>query len=119
MDVNPTLSAISVAPASTLVAEQSPATPETDELRRRILELIFESSQLVPPPAFWVRFGSSSFVRFFSCKPEDLLSQLVQDFTADQLLAARVAVRSQSGELEVSKVLTTDNAFLIRGDATG
>jgi hypothetical protein len=30
-----------------------------------------------------------------------------------------VAVRTQSGELEVSKVLATDEAFLIRGDATG
>jgi hypothetical protein len=30
-----------------------------------------------------------------------------------------VALRTRSGELELSKVLATDNAFLIRGDATG
>ena len=119
MDVNPTPSAISVAPAATLAAEQSPATPETDELRRRILERIIESSQPVPPPALWGRFGSSKSVRRLSCEPRELLSQLSQHFTADQLLAARVAVRTQSGELEVSKVLATDEAFLIRGDATG
>ncbi len=119
MDVNSTLSAISVAPAATLAADQSAATPENDERRRSILERIIESSQLVPAPALWGRFGSSRFVRRISCEPRELLSRLSQHFTADQLLAARVAVRTQSGELEVSKLLATDEAFLIRGDATG
>src|SRR5687768_13439349 len=106
MDVNPTLSAIAVAPAATPAAQQSPATSSSDELRQRILEHIIELSQPVPPPALWARFGSSRFVRRFSCNPRELLS-LSQHFTVDQLLAARVAVQTPSGELAISKPLAT------------
>jgi hypothetical protein len=119
MDVNPTSAPITVAPAATLAVEQSAATPASDESRQRILERILELSQPVPPPELWRRFGSSRFVRRLSGEPRDLLSQLIPYFTADQLLAARVAVPTQSGDLEVSKLIATDEAFLIRGNATG
>ena len=85
MDVNSTQSAISVA-AATLALEQSPARPESDELRRRILKQILELSQPVPPPALWVRFDSSSFVQRFSSEPGELLSRLGQHFTSDEML---------------------------------
>ncbi len=117
VDVEPELTP--VAPAATLAAEQSPAAPEIDELRRRILARTIESSQSVPPPPLWARFGNSRSTRRLSCEPAELLSRLGQHFAADQLLAARVAVRAQSGEFELSNVLTTDEAFVIRRDATG
>jgi hypothetical protein len=119
MDVNPISAPITVAPAATLAVEQSAAPPASDESRQRILERLLELSQPVPPPALWHRFGSSRFVRRLAGEPRDLLSQLVQDFTADQLLAAGVAVQTQSGDLEVSTLIATDEAFLIRGNATG
>jgi hypothetical protein len=81
MDVDPKFSAISHVPAATLAAEQSSATAETDELRLRILERILESSQPIPPPPGWGRFGSSRFVQRFSCESGELLSRLGQHFT--------------------------------------
>src|SRR5688572_20036822 len=100
-------SAISVAPAAALAAEQSAATPESDENRRPILKRIIQCTQAVTPPALWGRFGSSWFVRRFSCEPKELLARLSEHFTADQLLAARVAVQTQSAELEISKPIAT------------
>jgi hypothetical protein len=119
MDVNPTTSPASVAPTSTYSAEQSPATLASNEIRQRIVERICALSRRVQAPALWSRFGTTSFVRRLSCQPPELLSQLVQQFTPDQLLAARVAVRTPSGELEASTLLAAEDAFLVRGDATG
>jgi hypothetical protein len=119
MDVNPTPSASSVAPAACVDAEQPAGTTETVELRWRIFERIIELSEPVPPPVLWARFGSCKSVRRFPGEPQEVLSQLIQQFNEDQLLAARVNVRTKTGELEISKALATTNAFLIRSDATG
>jgi hypothetical protein len=119
MDVNPTPSASSVAPAACVDAEQPAGTPETDELRGRILRRIIDLSEAVSPPPLWAQFGSGTSVRRFPGEPNEVLSQLTREFTEDQLLAARVTVRTRAGELELSKVLTTNEAFLIRGDAAG
>ena len=119
MDVNPTPSASSVAPAASLDADQPAGTPETDELHGRILRRIIDLSEPVSPPALWAQFGSGTSVRRFSGEPSEVLSQLTLEFTEDQLLAARVTVRTRAGELELSKVLATNEAFLIRGDAAG
>jgi hypothetical protein len=73
----------------------------------------------VSPPAQWAQFGSGTSVRRFPREPNEVLSQLTLEFTEDQLLAARVTVRTRAGELELSKVLATNEAFLIRGDAAG
>ena len=118
MDVNAKVSANSIAPAASRAAVQ-PSVPLDDELRRRILVRIVELSRPVPPPALWLRFGSSTFVRRLSCPPRELFSQLAQQFTPDELLARRVATRTKTGEPEIATALATDQAFLIRGDATG
>ena len=119
MDVIFTTSKISAAPAATLAAEPSPATPESDELRRRILDEVLKLSQPVPPPAAWARFGSHKSLRRLCCEPQELLSHLSRQFTAEELVAARVALRTKAGELEIATALATKQSFLIRRDATG
>src|SRR5436305_1879090 len=119
MDVTSTTSKPSAAPAASLAAAPSPVRLENEELRRRILDEVLKLSQPVPPPAVWGPFGSDKYLRRLACEPPELLSHLSRQFTADELVAARVALRTNAGGLEIATALATKQSFLIRADATG
>jgi hypothetical protein len=106
----------SVAPSGTTVVGQSPRpSSETS----RALQLIIKSSYAVSPPAMWAPFGSIESVRRLSCRPEELLAQMTQGLTADELLASGVAERTKTGDLEIAVRLDFRRAFLVRREQPG
>src|SRR6188472_2413128 len=105
-------------PAVPTLSTPPTAPSQPDGLRARILQRIVELTGPAPAPEKWASIGCTKLMLQLRVEPAELLTSLRAEFTANELVTARVAFAESTGDLRLSPIFGESAAsFFMRVDA--